>query len=197
MPARQILLGSIPDAYILRLQGRPYVTHKGLVAMAHQHGIVEVTTEIVSWEPESRSAVVRASTVGERGRYTGMGDACPQNVSKQLASACLRMAETRAINRALRLYLGIGICSVDELPGNDEPKAAEPRQWTADEQRRFTAEADKLGVSVEQIASYCASINRPHPAEMAPHRRMALISYLSEDGFGALQAHIDGISDDG
>jgi hypothetical protein len=33
----------------------------------------------------------------------------------------MRVAETRAVNRALRKAYGIGLCSVDEIGGNPEP----------------------------------------------------------------------------
>ena len=36
-------------------------------------------------------------------------------LGKMILPHALRMAETRAINRALRLYTDIGMCSVDEL----------------------------------------------------------------------------------
>jgi hypothetical protein len=47
--------------------------------------------------------------------FVGYGDADPSNVSPQVHGAELRVAETRAVNRALRKAYGIGICSVDEL----------------------------------------------------------------------------------
>ena len=43
------------------------------------------------------------------------GDADPSNVSPLVRGAEMRVAETRAVNRALRKAYGIGICSVEEL----------------------------------------------------------------------------------
>jgi hypothetical protein len=45
----------------------------------------------------------------------GYGDADPSNVSPQVRGAEMRVAETRAVNRALRKAYGIGICSIEEL----------------------------------------------------------------------------------
>ena len=45
----------------------------------------------------------------------GYGDADPSNVSSVVCGSELRIAETRAVNRALRKAYGIGICSVEEL----------------------------------------------------------------------------------
>src|SRR5262249_20138257 len=47
--------------------------------------------------------------------FIGYGDADPSNVSPLVHGAEMRIAETRAVNRALRKAYGIGICSVEEL----------------------------------------------------------------------------------
>jgi hypothetical protein len=51
---------------------------------------------------------------GSRG-FVGHGDADPSNVSSLVHGAEMRVAETRAVNRALRKAYGIGLCSVEEL----------------------------------------------------------------------------------
>jgi hypothetical protein len=48
--------------------------------------------------------------------FVGYGDADPSNISQNVQGAELRIAETRAVNRALRKAYGVGICSVEELP---------------------------------------------------------------------------------
>jgi hypothetical protein len=47
--------------------------------------------------------------------FVGYGDADPSNVSSLVRGAEMRVAETRAVNRALRKAYGIGLCSVEEL----------------------------------------------------------------------------------
>ena len=47
--------------------------------------------------------------------FVGYGDADPSNVSPIVHGAEMRVAETRAVNRALRKAYGIGICSVEEI----------------------------------------------------------------------------------
>ena len=54
----------------------------------------------------------------------GYGDADPSNVSPLVRGAEMRVAETRAVNRALRKAYGIGLCSVEELGW--EPKSYRP-----------------------------------------------------------------------
>lgn len=110
--------------YIIKLQGREYTTHAGLLATAHENGLEGVWVEMVSWDPDARAAVMKATAKGQRGTYTDYGDASPSNVGKMIANACIRMAATRASSRALRLYLGVGMTCFEELPGKD----SEPHQ---------------------------------------------------------------------
>src|SRR5208282_4157341 len=53
--------------------------------------------------------------------FVGYGDADPSNVSPLVRGAEMRVAETRAVNRALRKAYGIGLCSVEELGWLSEP----------------------------------------------------------------------------
>jgi hypothetical protein len=53
--------------------------------------------------------------------FVGYGDADPTNVSLLVRGAEMRVAETRAVNRALRKAYGIGICSVEEIGSVAEP----------------------------------------------------------------------------
>jgi hypothetical protein len=56
--------------------------------------------------------------------FVGYGDADPSNVSPLVRGAEMRVAETRAVSRALRKAYGIGACSVEELGYFSSP--AEP-----------------------------------------------------------------------
>jgi len=56
--------------------------------------------------------------------FVGYGDADPSNVSFLVQGAEMRVAETRAVNRALRKAYGIGICSVEEIGFAAEPPQA-------------------------------------------------------------------------
>ncbi len=104
---------------LLLLDGKWYVTHVGLLRLAHRRGCFSIRTNIekdFSDAPSSRwvfkATVFRSSR--SKG-FVGFGDADPSNVSTVVRGAELRIAETRAVNRALRKAYGIGICSVEEL----------------------------------------------------------------------------------
>ena len=56
--------------------------------------------------------------------FIGYGDADPSNTSS-VRGAEMRVAETRAVNRALRKAYGIGLCSVEELGSPFHVRASE------------------------------------------------------------------------
>jgi hypothetical protein len=60
--------------------------------------------------------------------FVGFGDADPSNVSSVVRGAEMRVAETRAVNRALRKAYGIGICSVEEIGTIPNPVEKLPPQ---------------------------------------------------------------------
>jgi hypothetical protein len=110
---------SIAMREILLLQGGWYVTHAGLVRLAKRRYCAGIDVEAVPqfcdpiaarW---SFKATVYKSKNGKG--FVGHGDADPSNVSSLVRGAEMRVAETRAVNRALRKAYGIGLCSVEEL----------------------------------------------------------------------------------
>jgi hypothetical protein len=62
--------------------------------------------------------------------FIGYGDADPSNVSFLVRGAEMRVAETRAVNRALRKAYGIGLCSVEEIGTIPSPTEKLPPQST-------------------------------------------------------------------
>ena len=56
--------------------------------------------------------------------FVGYGDADPSNTSPLVRGAEMRVAETRAVNRAIRKAYGIGLCSVEELGSFSAPLKA-------------------------------------------------------------------------
>src|SRR5438270_606544 len=119
---------------VLLLDGKWYVTHTGLIRLARRNRCAGIHVRPV---PEfSDSAVQRwafEATVYKsqdcRG-FVGYGDADPSNVSPLVRGAEMRVAETRAVNRALRKAYGIGNCSVEELGTSAEARqtSAEPKK---------------------------------------------------------------------
>jgi len=101
------------------LENRWYVTHSGLLHIAQRRRCFGIKTAIEDrlCDPVANRWVFKATVYkspGSKG-FTGYGDADPSNVSLMVHGAEMRIAETRAVNRALRKAYGIGLCSVEEL----------------------------------------------------------------------------------
>jgi hypothetical protein len=110
---------SIVRGDLLLLEGKWYVTHAGLLGIAlrkHCHGIqVHPVKEFCDRTASSFTFRAIAYTSPACRGFIGYGDANPSNVSSLVRGAEMRVAETRAVNRALRKAYGIGICSVEEI----------------------------------------------------------------------------------
>jgi hypothetical protein len=101
------------------IDGAWYVTHTGLVGLAKRSRCAGIHVQPVEqfcdasrsrWAFEAKVFKSRSCK-----GFVGFGDADPSNVSPLVRGAEMRVAETRAVNRALRKAYGIGICSVEEL----------------------------------------------------------------------------------
>lgn len=131
---KQILEDEIPKEYLVNFSGKDYIILRGLLTMAHNHGLTKIITSVVERDADRRRYEVIATVDGERGTFTGHGEADPSSVKRGFDNSLLRMAETRAIVRALRWYCGIGITALDELgpePG-EEAGPAVPRPANTD-----------------------------------------------------------------
>jgi hypothetical protein len=106
-----------------------YITHGDLLRLASRKRCYGIVTEpaLAFCHPEKNFWVFKATVYKStkcRG-FVGYGDAHPGNVSPLIFNhAEMRMAETRAVNRALRKAYGIALCSLEELP----PWALSPQQ---------------------------------------------------------------------
>jgi hypothetical protein len=101
------------------LDGRWYVTHAGLLRIAQRRRCTGITTTVDRHLSDGNSNrwVFKATayTTASAKGFVGYGDADPSNVSPRVHGAEMRVAETRAVNRALRKAYGVGLCSVEEL----------------------------------------------------------------------------------
>lgn len=109
---------SINEKFVIELQGKSFILFEGLLDLFHQNGGKSIKTEIASSAP----LIIQATAEGEKGIFQGIGDADDNNTNSMISKHKIRMAETRAIARALRWYNNIGMCSLDELGGDDKPK---------------------------------------------------------------------------
>lgn len=193
---------------VLHVDGKWYISHSGLIRIAYRLKCAGIRVQPVTnfCDPEVGRWAFRATVYKTHccKGFVGFGDADPSNVSPLVRGAEMRVAETRAVNRALRKAYGVGICSVEEigslrsepqpnvrkLPpqpanGNGEPKLRDQlylliRQHRLDSARvkqyaaEFCGTEDLRQASRNQIAAFIK-----HLAELAAHDRDSLLCKLN------------------
>src|SRR5665213_1415613 len=131
----QTLRLSISKGEILWIDGKWYVSHAGLLNISLRRQCLGIRTILQKsfCDPDTNRWVFKAivyKSPRSRG-FVGYGDADPSNVSSLVHGAEMRVAETRAVNRALRTAYGIGLCSVEELdstpPSRSSPSFEQPK----------------------------------------------------------------------
>jgi hypothetical protein len=137
-PQALIRLTEIADQYklsvgagdLIYLDNGWYVTHTGLLRLARRKRCRGIHVEAVDslCDSAANRFVLKATVYPSKDSagFVGYGDADPSNVSLLVRGAEMRIAETRAVNRALRKAYGIGICSVEEMGSVRDPMAAAP-----------------------------------------------------------------------
>lgn len=126
-------LPTLGEGFTDALNTGEHVNHEGLVDMAHKDGLVMTYTEPVQIPnqrqqtttketdangnrrkaADGESAIFRAVVVTERGVFTAYADS---NQNDTMVDAIVRMAETRALNRALRTAVNVGNATAEEMP---------------------------------------------------------------------------------
>jgi hypothetical protein len=116
---------SVESGDLLWLDGNWYVTHSGLIRLARRSHCAGIHVEPVAQfsDPATSRWAFKATVYKSRTcrGFVGYGDADPSNVSTLVHGAEMRVAETRAVNRALRKAYGIGICSIEEIGSPTAP----------------------------------------------------------------------------
>src|SRR5919107_5560301 len=116
------------DEFMITRQGKQYVLFAGLLDEAHNRGLRGIDTELVQVPtPDNGNVAVVKATVemegpdeGQGRIFSGIGDASPENVGRNIVPHIIRMAETRAKARALRDAVNVGATALEELSDGDE-----------------------------------------------------------------------------
>jgi hypothetical protein len=126
----------VRDEFMITRQGKQYVLYQGLLDEAHARGLRGIDTELVQVPTAENGnvALVKAmvemeAADGSEGSrtFSGIGDASPENVGRNIVPHIIRMAETRAKARALRDAVNVGATALEELSDGDEaPPATYP-----------------------------------------------------------------------
>jgi len=110
---------------LILLQNDWYVTHTGLLRIAKRNRCSGMSVRFIRELSDAAAHRFAFEATVFKSKscqgFVGYGDADPSNVSRLVQGAEMRVAETRAVNRALRKAYGIGICSVEEIGASAEP----------------------------------------------------------------------------
>ena len=118
------------DEFLITRQGKQFVLFAGLLDQAHTEGLKSIDTDLVQVPDADNGnvAIVKAVCEMEDGRkFSGIGDASPENVGRNIAPHIIRMAETRSKARALRDAINIGATALEELAETDGPESSTSR----------------------------------------------------------------------
>jgi hypothetical protein len=122
---------SVGSGDLLLLDAHWYVTHTGLIRLATRRRCSGIQVQpITEFSDALKRRYAFKATVYKSQKspgFVGYGDADPSNVSSLVHGAEMRVAETRAVNRALRKAYGIGVCSVEEIGSVPEPAPGPPQ----------------------------------------------------------------------
>jgi hypothetical protein len=128
------------EEYMIERGGRRFVLYAGLLEEAHARGLRSIETELlqVPHAENGEVAIARAVVRTEEGKFSGIGDASPGNVSRAIAPHIIRMAETRAKARALRDAINVGVTALEEL--GDEEVVPDPTRGMRSQEQQASGE---------------------------------------------------------
>ncbi|AHY45654.1 Hypothetical Protein RradSPS_0371 [Rubrobacter radiotolerans] len=142
------------EEYMIERQGKRFVLYAGLLDEAHLRGLRSIETDLLQ-APSAENggvAIVKAVVRTEEGKFSGIGDASPENVGRMISPHLIRMAETRAKARALRDAVNIGVTAYEELGGDEERpgEAAEARRAATPESEAAASSREARGGEVHK-----------------------------------------------
>jgi hypothetical protein len=172
------------DEFLITRSGKQYVLFAGLLDEAHSKGLSSIDTELIQVPNDENGnvAIVKAKVAIDFGEgffktFSGIGDASPDNVGKNIVPHLIRMAETRAKARALRDAVNVGATSLEELGGESEASETVSGEPYRKQQPRQVHEVDFQG---QRGAAQQAKA--PDPNKLRKSQRDLLLTLLTETG---------------
>src|SRR5215208_4834595 len=158
------------EEYMIDRGGRRFVLYAGLLEEAHARGLRSIETELLQ-VPKAENgevAIARAVVRTEDGKFSGIGDASPENVGRSIVPHIIRMAETRAKARALRDAVNVGAVALEELSDTDDAPPVDyppPRALRDASQRPSADDRTTTSPSADSTSNGRAGTDSPEAAQ--------------------------------
>ncbi len=127
------------DGHVILLNNKEYITHIGLLDLAHKAGMQGMDGEYVLalCNADKDRFVYKAKVWDSEGReFSAHGHGSPSNLNRKMVAFAAVMAETRAWNRAMRTMVNHGATTADEMMEvglGSQPVASSKRVLTDEE----------------------------------------------------------------
>lgn len=147
--------------FITERQGRNFVLFAGLLDEAHAQGLKRVCTKLLQVPSKENQdvAITWAEVETSKGVFTGIGDASPTNVGRNIVPHIIRMSETRAVARALRLAVNVGAAALEELAEDEEHPVPSKPAATPATKPNPSGQSQSGGPSLRELVKDCMKAN--------------------------------------
>jgi hypothetical protein len=142
---------------VVKLQGKEYVLFEGLLEVTHEnYHLMGFSTDLIQYPTteNNMTAIVKAIVTVKDGedvkQFSGIGDASPSSVNRMIAPHIIRMAETRALGRAMRFLTGFGTV-FEELGDLEEQKQSSKKNTTNKKETKTETKKEAPQASQAQL----------------------------------------------
>jgi hypothetical protein len=183
--------------FLVERQGRMFALYAGVLDVAHEQGLKGIETMLLQVpSPDNGNvAIARAEVTLLKGfkkdnldtgpvecKFSGIGDASPDNVARMMIPHIIRMAETRAKARALRDAVNVGVVVLEELDDQSEGEVAhQPRPQPAQAPARPQQQPQPQRQPAPQpVASAPAATASAPTGDLVTEKQVKLIYVLAK-----------------
>ncbi|MCL5957841.1 MAG: hypothetical protein M1358_00740 [Chloroflexi bacterium] len=183
--------------FVIERGGKQFVLYQCLLDEGHSQGLKRISTMLIQAPAESNGnvAICSAEVETEKGIFSGLGDASPDNVKASMVNCLVRLAETRAKARALRDAVNVGAVAVEELSeeiaaeqeGQSESAPADQPSRNGHEKATerqikaiYTIAKKNLNLTEEETRGRCRKAYHKLPEMLTRAEASELIEYLQQ-----------------
>lgn len=144
----------VPEEHMILIDNKPYIKYPGLVYLGHrtaelfQGYLTQTDNEIIEMPSEENGQrctirvwqAIKNSDGKTICKFSGIGDASPNSVNSRIVPHIIRMAETRANARALRILTDVGMTALEELDGLESAVDTSTKKTKKDRRAETTKE---------------------------------------------------------